>query len=491
MEEELPNGWVRTKLGRILILKNGFAFKSKDYIDFGISVIRISNIKAGQVLTDNSAHVSKELFNENFLVEQGDILVAMSGATTGKYGIYESNEIALQNQRVGNLKPLSEEISKKFIYYLLGDLKEEIEERAYGAAQPNISAKMIQDLDIKLPPLLEQKRIISKLDALFGHLDTLKTKLDRIPELLKNFRQQVLTQAVTGKLTEEWREGKETENSILNEICDAREDHYRKLVETARKNGKSKPKKLKVVEKNVQDLPPSPESWNWDHLVNISNIQGGVTKGRNLRDHEIIDLPYLRVANVQDGYLDLNEIKTIAVKVAEKEKYLLESGDILFTEGGDRDKLGRGTVWDNEVANCIHQNHVFRARLYSSKMNPRYVSLYGKSNFAKDYFFKNASQSVNLASINVTNLGLLPVPIPSETEQKEIMRRVDSLFDVADKIESQYYILKEKIDQLPQAILNKAFQGALVPQDPNDEPASELLKRIKVEKEGDITQKRR
>lgn len=223
MEKKLPKNWVETELGNYVALKNGYAFKSTDFQSEGIPVIRISNIQEGKIDLNYSICVDASKAKKDFIINRGDILIAMSGATTGKFGVYNLDEISLQNQRVGNLKPVVEELSNKmFIYYLLGNLREEIEQRAYGGAQPNISPKLIESIVINLPPLSEQNRIVEKLDRFFGQLEVIKTSMEKIPVLLKNFRQQVLTQAVTGKLTEEWREGKELEEwktERLGDVC--------------------------------------------------------------------------------------------------------------------------------------------------------------------------------------------------------------------------------------------------------------------------------
>lgn len=147
----------------------------------------------------------------------------------------------------------------------------------------------------------------------------------------------------------------------------------------------------------------------------------------------------------------------------EREGYMLKTGDILFTEGGDRDKLGRGTVWYNDIENCIHQNHVLKARVNLNYILPEYISLVTKSDYSKKYFLKAASQTVNLASINMTNLGDLPIPICLLDEQCEIVRQVDKLFAFADKLEEHYKKAKEKIDKLPQSVLAKAFRGGWCP----------------------------
>ena len=149
MKKQLPKNWVETELGNYAILKNGYAFKSNDFQNDGIPVVRISNIRDFKIEIENSICVDESKLKSDFIVSNGDILIAMSGATTGKYGVFELDIIALQNQRVGNLKPVVESLSnRRFLLYLLGSLKEEIEEKAYGAAQPNISPKLIESINI-------------------------------------------------------------------------------------------------------------------------------------------------------------------------------------------------------------------------------------------------------------------------------------------------------------------------------------------------------
>ena len=144
MGKELPHNWVETELGNILTLKNGFAFKSSLYKEEGVPVIRISDIQQGEVTTEKSICVDADQKADNYTIKKGDVLVAMSGATTGKYGVFQEDIVAYQNQRVGNLIPHAPELtSRKFIFYLLGGLKKDIEDQAYGGAQPNISSKMI------------------------------------------------------------------------------------------------------------------------------------------------------------------------------------------------------------------------------------------------------------------------------------------------------------------------------------------------------------
>ena len=200
---------------------------------------------------------------------------------------------------------------------------------------------------------------------------------------------------------------------------------------------------------------------NTVRLDEIAEITGGITKGRDLSKQETVHLPYLRVANVQNGYLDLSQMKTIELKVSEIEKYLLCAGDVLYTEGGDRDKLGRGTIWNNEIPNCVHQNHVFKARLDQTKANPRYVSYWSMSAFARNYFYNKGKQSVNLASINKTVLSALTLPLPSLTEQEAALREIESRLSVCDEIEKTVDTALQQAAAMRQSILKQAFEGKL------------------------------
>ncbi len=199
------------------------------------------------------------------------------------------------------------------------------------------------------------------------------------------------------------------------------------------------------------------------------------TKKQSEYDEEI---PYLRVANVQRGYLDLSEIKRIHVPEKKLTALLLEPGDILFTEGGDIDKLGRGWIWEGQISRCTHQNHIFRARLSDRSNQPKYVSWWANHR-GLDYFLRGGKQTTNLASINKTELCALPISLPPGEEQSEIVHRVETLFAYADRLETRYAAARAQVERLTPALLAKAFRGELVPQDPNDEPASMLLERIR------------
>jgi type I restriction enzyme S subunit len=204
-----------------------------------------------------------------------------------------------------------------------------------------------------------------------------------------------------------------------------------------------------------------PDGWHWEPLEELAEVRTGVAKGRSLGKADIVQVPYLRVANVQNGYLDLREVKQIDIRRSEIERFSLKPKDILFTEGGDRDKLGRGAVWQGEIAECVHQNHVFAARLQSSAIMPEWVSLASQAQYARNYFLGVARQTVNLASINATNLRALPIPVPPLEEQQRILSRMDGLRGERQTAINALASALTLLNNLDQAILARAFRGEL------------------------------
>lgn len=167
-----------------------------------------------------------------------------------------------------------------------------------------------------------------------------------------------------------------------------------------------------------------PKEWGFARLGEMARIVSGVTLGAKDDPAYTTDAPYLRVANVQDGYLDLREIKTVRVSPATLEHLRLQPGDVLMNEGGDFDKLGRGAVWAGEISDCVHQNHVFRVRTDPASLLPHYLAFYSESSFGKKYFLLSSKQSTNLASINSTQLNAYPIAVPEPDEQREIVHRL-------------------------------------------------------------------
>jgi len=203
-------------------------------------------------------------------------------------------------------------------------------------------------------------------------------------------------------------------------------------------------------------------SWPIEPLGAICEIVSGITKDSKKQGDDYREVPYLRVANVQRLQLNLSEVKTIPAKESTIASYRLEPGDILLNEGGDRDKLGRGWIWQGQISECIHQNHVFRARIRNGKAIPKWIAYYANTNEARAYFLATGKQSTNLASISKKNLGALPVPLPPVDIQESIVAEIDTQLSRLDETVTILQGIQAKLKQARASILKAAVEGRLV-----------------------------
>jgi type I restriction enzyme S subunit len=310
---------------------------------------------------------------------------------------------------------------------------------------------IIRTLPVPLPPLDEQRRIVAALDDNLSRLEVADSELAAISRRVEHFRDQVLSAVCVG-----WRSAATTDNVA------------------------TPPPKAGVAD---GVLPAVPATWKWVRLGDIADVVGGVTKdAKRQSDPSLPEYPYLRVANVQRGRLDLTNVAKIRVPGAKAAQLRLLNGDVLLNEGGDRDKLGRGWVWEGQIDNCIHQNHVFRARIRDGVLHPKLLAWHANG-FGKRWCEANGSQSVNLASISLSKIKQLPVPLPPAEEQEALVEAAELYLSVLDRCEQLIAQARANGCQLRRSLLAMAFTGRLVPQDPTDEPASILLERITRERE--------
>ena len=200
-----------------------------------------------------------------------------------------------------------------------------------------------------------------------------------------------------------------------------------------------------------------PEHWKIVPLETCAFVQTGAAKGRKLGDSRTVNVPYLRVANVQDGYLDLSEVKYIQIRKSEIERYSLQSGDVVLTEGGDFDKLGRGFIWRGQIPNCIHQNHIFAVRPNRERLLPEYLAYLVQSDYGKSYFLTVAHRTTHLACINKTKLQAFPTLVTALDEQE----RIASLLSVADRKAEAEEQRKAALQALFETMLHQLMTGEI------------------------------
>lgn len=461
--DELPLGWTwatpdqvaASVPNAITIGPFGSDLKVVDYREAGVPLVFVREIRAGRFGDGRTKFVDerKATALARHYVRPGDVLITKMGDPPGDTALYPTERPpAIITADCIKMTP---NVSVTTPAYLVNCLRSEvvrgqIVERAAGVAQQKISLERFRTIRIPLAPLPEQKRIADKLDALLTRVDACRERLDRVPGILKRFRQSVLAAATSGELTRDWREEWGIGTDVQSfEFDDA--DVFRDYT--------------------------FPASWTARRLSDIADITGGVTKDSKKQSADFVELPYLRVANVQRGFIDLSEVKTIRVPPERVDSLLLRAGDLLFNEGGDIDKLGRGWIWNDELPRCVFQNHVFRGRLLQRDFEPRYFSWYGNSR-GFPYFLARGKQTTNLASINKSVLSALPVAEPPVDEQHEIVRRVSDLLQFTVQLERGCSVAAKRVETLTPSALAKAFRGELVPQDAHDETATELLARL-------------
>ncbi|BAX96795.1 restriction modification system S chain-like protein [Mycobacteroides stephanolepidis] len=298
------------------------------------------------------------------------------------------------SQAIAAIQPDSATLDRRYLFHFLLAQRPALRARGRGGAQPNISQSDLRSWPIPLPPLDEQRRLAAILD----HADTLRTKRHRVIDRLDRLSESVFT--------------------MLFDTNAASAVHT---------------------------------------LDDVATVTSGITKGRRT-SQQTSPTPYLAVANVQAGHLKLDVVKEIAATSDEIERYRLQDGDLVLTEGGDPDKLGRGTVWRNELPVCLHQNHIFRVRIHKETgLHSNYLTAFIASLPARSYFLKAAKQTTGIASINMTQLKALPVYVPTLRDQDKYL----DLMRVSDQQRTSAVASAKAFDALFTSLQSRAFRGEL------------------------------
>lgn len=387
------------------------------------------------------------------VAKRGDILLTVKGAGVGKTNVVDRDEVAISRQLMA-LRPIS--WSEQYLGLFMRSVEGQLQERMTGIAIPGISREDVLALNIALPPLAEQKRIVARVDELMKRCDELEARQKE-----RNDRHTALVSSCLHAVTEPKKPNSNfiLHNSSFNLLFTSPESvaELRKTILQLAVQGRLVKQdewegSVEINGERTEMNIARTSGWRQVLFSDIATTAGGVTKGRTLKGKTAC-YPYLRVANVQRGYLDLTEVKDIEIAVTELERYALSPGDLLITEGGDWDKVGRMALWQGEIAPCLHQNHVFRAQLRSADCLRDWVLLYFNS-AAREYFAQASKQTTNLASINMRQLRSCPVPLPPLAEQKRIVAKVNELMALCDALEAKLTQSRSDADTLAAAIVH-------------------------------------
>lgn len=486
--------WKRVILSDIANVQNGFAFSSS-YFDSarGVPLIRIRDISKGE-----TEHRYWGEFDEQYLVRAGDILIGMDG----DFAISRwAGEKALLNQRVCRITLTGDLFSEDFLYLCLQPFLDAINAETSSVTVKHLSSKTAEEIPLPLPPLMEQYRIVAKIEELFSELDKGVESLKMARAKLDVYRQTVLKHAFEGRFTAQWREENqdkiEKPEQLLPRIQQERAARYEQrlrdweaTVKTWKENGNlgkrpARPPKLKEIPPpsltETESLPALPAGWSYLRLgLVIDEPQYGSSKKC---DYDYKGTGVLRIPNVVRGVVDASDLKGAYFEEDEKRTYGLRRSDILvIRSNGSISIVGRCALISKAEERYLYAGYLIRLRSNLAALLPEYLAALLSSHLLRTQIEHKAKSTSGVNNINSSEIQSLIVPLCSLSEQKVVSKRLSTSLSAIDAIEAEIDGQLFKADTLRQSILKKAFTGQLVPQDPNDEPASLLLERIKAEK---------
>lgn len=349
-----------------------------------------------------------------------------------------------------------------------------------GTTRLKLNQASMRKIPVKLPPLAEQHRIVAKIEELFSDLDAGIASLKQAQAQLKTYRQAVLKYAFEGKLTAAWREQNKPEpaEKLLAQI---KVGATRRVAPTKRHGKSKKPKEFPpLTEAELAELPELPEGWCWTRLNELlSDTLIGIVRNLKEQNDQENGIQYVKMNNItSNGTMDFSDMIYVEVNDEEKEKYLLKNNDILFNTRNSYELVGKTGIIRDDSREMVFNNNLMRIRLHCG-VSPLYVWHQINSPWFQKALVKGKKATTNICALYAKDVLPMKIALSSESEQRQIVQEIESRLSVCDKLEESIKESLLKAEALRQSILKKAFEGKLVPQDPNDEPAEKLLERIK------------
>jgi type I restriction enzyme S subunit len=379
------------------------------------------------------------------------------------------------NQGFKSLSPYGG-IFNEFVYYWLKHIKDEAQARATGTTFKEISGSAFANLPIPIPPSAEQKRIVTKIEELFSELDKGIETLKTAKAQLAVYRKAILKSACEGELVPTEAKLAKAEGHTY----ETGEQLLQRILTERRTNWTGRGKYKEPTAPDTANLPDLPEGWVYVSVESVGLVQLGRQRapqhhnGENMR-------PYLRVANVFEDRLDLDDVMEMNFTPTEFETFQLKPNDVLLNEGQSLELVGRPAIYKGEIPGACFTNTLVRFRPFSS-LDVKYALSVFRAFMHFGRFQKIARWTTSIAHLGSDRFAKMAFPLPPLAEQKRIVEEVERCLSVIEDLASNIEANLQKAEALRQSILKKAFAGELVPQDPSDEPASVLLERIRAER---------
>ena len=399
----MKESWEYKRLEEICDFRSGFAFKSNKFTKMGEPIIRISDIQNEEIDDSNLVYFDPKSYTEDlskYLIYPDDILIAMSGGTTGKLGINTSKRTFYLNQRVGVFRENKKYLNHRYLYYFLHTKSEESLRIAAGAAQPNLSTAQIKSFIIPVPPLSQQQSIVDYLDSAFAKIDAMKANAEKA-----------------------LNEAKALFQASLKEMLEPKEGWEEKV---------------------------------FGDLV-VSNIVG-LTRGKVEQGYDR-KYPYFKMNNISpNNTLCWDDLICVDANEEELEKYCLQEGDFLFNTRNSKEWVGKSTVYrDYDAPVMLYNNNVMRIRFVDT-INPVFVAYSFLADYTKDQLEKIKSGTTNVWAIYYRDLSKILLTYPLLSEQQSIVETLDSLKSKVDRLQENYDKISQECDALKQAILRQVFE---------------------------------
>jgi type I restriction enzyme, S subunit len=495
-EGTLPSGWTTATIGELIALEGKFIdgdwVESKDQDPLGeVRLIQLADIGDGEY-RDRSARFltlgkAKEL-GCTFL-ETEDVLIARMPDPLGRACIFPGDiKPSVTVVDVCIVRTGEEGPNHRWLMYTINSpaFRSAVANLQSGTTRQRISRSNLAILEIPVPPIAEQQRIVSAIEQQFTRLDAGVAALRRAQAKLKRYRAAVLKAAVEGKLTEEWRaEHPTTEPAsiLLERILKERRARWETDLKAKGKD-LLKVKYVEPAKPDMENLPELTEGWCW---ATVGQAVLRSEYGTSVKcDYGVQGIPVLRIPNIAAGEIDLSDMKYCTKPININEDDSLQIGDLLVCRTNGSISLIGKTALVRVPLEPYHTfaSYLLRFRLFETKILPKWLHLFLSSPQGRAFIERNAASSAGQHNISLTLIHGMEFPVPPLAEQEQIVAEVEQRLSVVDQLEWIVEANLKRAERLRQSILQQAFAGRLVPQDPNDEPASVLLERIRKEREG-------